>query len=237
MSDPRPTKAQRRESARLEREAIQRKQAARKRNRWVALIAGIAVGAVLVAVIVILNGNSDGGEVAGSTPPASTLPGVLQTSPPWGNNLTDANARLAALGLPQLSEAAGALHNHIHLWVYVDGQPVEVPAEIGFNQAAGVFSPIHTHDTTGVVHVESADPNFQATLGQFMDVWGVYFTPTCIGDLCNDGDKQLRVFVNGKEFKGDPSQVPLDDLSAVVITYGTEDQVPDPMPDTFDFGA
>jgi hypothetical protein len=78
--------------------------------------------------------------------------------------------------------------------------------------------------------VESADPNFQPVLGQFMDVWGVYFTKDCLGNLCNQGDQQLRVFVDGKEYTGDPTLVPLTDLSGIAITYGTEAQLPDPIP-------
>ncbi len=65
------------------------------------------------------------------------------------------------------------LHNHVRLNVTVDGQPVVVPAHIGMvmvDQAedpllygdhsldkygmAGM-SPLHTHDATGLIHVES----------------------------------------------------------------------------------
>jgi hypothetical protein len=49
---------------------------------------------------------------------------------------------------------------------------------------AVVFSPIHTHDTSGIVHIES--PTVRPfTLGQFFDVWGVRFTSDCIGGDCN----------------------------------------------------
>ena len=45
------------------------------------------------------------------------------------------------------------------------------------------------------------------------------------------------MFVNGTEWGGDPTQVPLTDQSAIVVTFGTSDQLPDPMPNTFTFGA
>ena len=90
----------------------------------------------------------------------------------------------------------------MRLWVFVDGQPVVVPAEVGFSQQLQVFSPLHTHDATGTVHVESADPDFQPVLGQLMDVWGLYFTPTCLGDACTEGDRALRVFLDGQEYIG-----------------------------------
>ena len=166
-------------------------------------------------------------------PDPATLPGVMQTPPPWPNNLQQANARLAALGLPELSETV--LHHHVRLFIYIDGQPVEVPAEVGYSQQQQVFSPLHTHDATGTVHVESADPNFQPVLGQFMDVWGVYFTPECIGNQCASGDRQVRVFIDGQPYTGDSTLVGLNDQTVVVVTLGTEDQLPDPIPDTFTF--
>ncbi len=238
--DQRLTKAERKEQARIEREQIQRKQSARKRNRTMTLIAVVVLAAVAIGLVVLLGGG--GGNTTASTPPSGVtipdpadLPGILQTPPPWDNNLAQANERLADLGLPELSDTI--LHHHVHLWIYVDGQPVVVPMEVGFSQALQVFSPLHTHDATGLVHVESADPNFQPVLAQFMDVWGVYFTQTCLGDACNDGDRQLRVFLNGQEYTGDPALLPLTDLAALVITMGTPDQLPDPMPDSFDFGT
>ena len=159
----------------------------------------------------------------------------MQTPPAWSNNTAQLPERLAILSLPDLNDAPGALHHHIRFWIYVDGQPVVVPANIGLSQQAA--SALHTHDETGVVHVESADPNFQPVLGQFMDVWGVYFTQTCLGNACNDGDRQLRVYLNGQQYTGDPTLMPLTDQAAIVVTMGTSDQLPDPMPNTFTFGT
>ncbi len=231
----RPTKAQRKEQARIERDEIQRKQASRSRNRIISLVVGVVVAAGVIALVVVLGGgnSTEGAQSSAVTsiPPPDTLPGILKTAPPWSNNTDQLPARLAALDLPELSDTAGALHHHIELYIYVDGNPVVVPANIGLsNQAA---SPLHTHDDTGLVHVESADPNFQPVLGQFMDVWGPYFTSTCLGDQCNEGNKQLRVFLNGQQYVGDPTLMPLTDLTAVVITFGTEAQLPDPMPSSF----
>lgn len=232
----RPTKAQRKEQARIEREEIQRKQASRSRNRLISLVVGVVIAVGVIALVLVLGGGNSTNQGAQSSavtslPAADTLPGILKTAPPWSNNTDQLPARLAALDLPELSDTAGALHHHIELYIYVDGNPVVVPANIGLsNQAA---SPLHTHDDTGLVHVESADPNFQPVLGQFMDVWGPYFTSTCLGDQCNEGNKQLRVYENGQQYVGDPTLMPLTDLTAVVITFGTEAQLPDPMPSSF----
>jgi len=232
-SDRRPTKAERREEARFEREAIQRRQAARSRNRIVFVVAGVVLAAVVIGGVVLFGG--DDGPTS-QTPAGVTLPdpaslkGILR-EPPWPSNTDQLAARLAELDLPQLSDAAGALHHHVQLYVYVDGQPLEVPANLGLSDLAA--SPLHTHDPSGLVHVESADLSFQPVLGQLMDVWGPYMTATCLGADCNAGDRQLRVFVNGEEYTGDPTLLPLTDMLVVVVTFGTKEQLPDPIPDAF----
>jgi hypothetical protein len=245
--DRRPTKAERKEQARAERQEIERKQAARRRNRIFWIVGAVVVVALIAGAAVAFGGDNgsptDSASSSTALPPDS-LPGIMKTPPPWPNNLQDANERLAKLGLPTLSDTAG-IHYHIRLWLYVDGQPVVLPSSIGYSpgdpsyKGAVVLSPLHTHDSEqdNTIHVESADANFQPLLGQFMDVWGLYFTPTCLGDRCNDGDQQLRVFVNGEPYVGDPTLLPLNDQSAVVITFGTEAQLPDPMPDSFTFNT
>ena len=71
--DRRPTKAEKKEQARLEREQIQRKMTARKRNRNLGIIA-IAVAVVaIVVVIVIVQPGGDGGGGTGAFPTPQEL--------------------------------------------------------------------------------------------------------------------------------------------------------------------
>jgi hypothetical protein len=74
------------------------------------------------------------------------------------------------------------LHNHIHLNASIDDKPIVIPANIGIdpkfhkNHTLDVYgpqkSPIHTHTTSGTIHVESKIiTNY--TLGDFLDVWGI----------------------------------------------------------------
>jgi hypothetical protein len=226
----RQTKAEKKEQARLDRIALERKMASRKRNRRVVVIAVVAVAALIVGVVFATGGFRDDGV---DLPNPDTLPGMLRTAPPWSNNTQELPARLQELALPGLNEQI--LHHHVRLFIYVDGKAVTVPANIGLSAQAA--SPLHTHDTSGTVHVEADDPTFAPVLGQFFDVWGVYLTKDCLGGRCDDGTSSLRVFVNGNEWDGDAPQVPLTDLSTIVVAFGTEDQLPSPMPNTFDFGA
>jgi hypothetical protein len=74
------------------------------------------------------------------------------------------------------------LHSHIHLNVTVDGKHITIPANIGIDpklhkdDSLDIYgpqkSPLHTHTTSGTVHVESKIiANY--TLGEFLNVWGL----------------------------------------------------------------
>lgn len=80
------------------------------------------------------------------------------------------------------------LHNHVRLNVTVNDQPVAVPGHIGMVQVGKAedpllygnhsldkygmsgMSPLHTHDATGTIHVESNTVR-DYTLGEFLDIW------------------------------------------------------------------
>ena len=91
---------------------------------------------------------------------------------------------------------------------------------------------LHTHDTSGIIHVES--PVQRAyTLGQFFDVWGVRFSSTCIGGYCTSGNKLVRVFLSGKPYAGDPRGLLLKQHEEIVVTYGTKAELPTPIPSDY----
>ena len=224
-SDPgrRPTKAERKEQARLEREEIQRRMASRKRTRLAAFLVGLGAAGIVVAILIVMSATGDG-DTSGD---GDLLPGTLTTVAPWPNNVEQLGDRLDELDLPGLSEVVN--HIHVPLTISVEGEPVVVPANVGYDEANGIVSPIHTHDETGSIHVEADDAEFVGNLGQVFDVWGVRFTADCIGGYCASGEASLRVFVDGEEFTGDPRSVPLEDGKAIVVAFGTEDQLPDPV--------
>jgi hypothetical protein len=231
QTDPnrRQTKAERKEQARLDRIELERKIARRKQTGRRVLVVGIVLAVVAGVGIFLLSRNSGTTQATGSATPSVTvelpdankLPGVMKTAPPWPNNTDQAAVRLAALNLPP---AGSLLHHHADLLIYINGQPVTVPQNIGLS--SDVQSPLHTHTDKGTIHIESQDPNFQPVLGQFMDVWGVYFTSECLAGDCASGDTKIRAYVNGQEWTGDPTQIPLTDHEVIVLTFGTADQVP-----------
>lgn len=219
----RVTKAQRKEEARLKRLEIQARAARRRRIRGIAF-GVIVIVAVAVVAFVATRPKSDKHPTA-----SQTLPGILTGAQPWPNNTTDLAARLAMLKLPA---SGGVMHIHAHLEISMNGTQVTVPADIGIGN--GAESPVHTHDVSGVIHMEAAS-QATFTLGEFFDVWGVRFTSTCLGGSCSTGGQTLRLFVNGKPYTGDPRALALSDHDEVVVAYGTQAQLPSPIPATFDW--
>ncbi|UWE08033.1 hypothetical protein [Actinacidiphila bryophytorum] len=131
----------------------------------------------------------------------------------------DASAQVKAAGLPMLGQEGQVLHIHSHLDVFVDGKAVTVPAEIGIDVAKQQISPLHTHDTSGVVHIESpVQADF--TLGQFMTEWNVPIGNDVLGTFKTGGGKELHVYVNGKEQTGDPAKIKLGAHDEIAVVYG-----------------
>jgi hypothetical protein len=202
---------------------------------------GWLIGAGTLAIIVLL---LSWNLLFPPTPPKpitnvdpATLAGVQTGNFPWPAEIQNLRARLQAIGLPSnLSMEGQVLHIHQHIDISINGQTVEVPANMGINQAAGFISPVHTHDTTGVIHVES--PTMQTfTLGQFFDVWGVRFKENCIGGYCADAAHVFKVYSNGQPVAGDPRLLPLASHQEIFLYYGDASGTPKTIPSSYQFAA
>jgi hypothetical protein len=122
---------------------------------------------------------------------------------------------------------------HAHLDLIVNGQPVTVRADIGIDQDGGRISPLHTHDTSGVIHVESPT-RAQFSLAQFFTEWQVALTATQLGGLrASDASGQLHAFVNGRPVAGNPGAITLAGHDEIALVYGP---VPPRVPSTYIWG-
>ncbi|MBV9412990.1 MAG: hypothetical protein JO148_15465 [Acidimicrobiia bacterium] len=177
---------------------------------------------------------------SGTTSPTAKPPILsVNTGPaPWPRP-DDAIERVAAAGLPAFTEEQLFVHVHAHMDIFIDGQPTVIPAGIGIGgdphavvqvqngqQVAGLsgkcnnpcISPLHTHDTSGILHVEN-DKERQINVGQLFTQWGVRFNDQCIGGYCAP-DKPYKVYVDGKPFTGDASTIVLKNLEEIAIVIG-----------------
>lgn len=182
-------------------------------------------GAAAAMLIAVTLGASACGDQPQTPAPEGTSvggPGMLTSDPPWRAQYAGIKRRLAKLALPATGNEQ--FHTHQLLHIYNDGLLVPVAANIGVDERQGVESALHTHDSSGVVHMEASRP-FRATLGDLFTLWGVSFGPDRIGSLKASADKPLRVFVNGRQV-ADPAAHVLAKNDNVVIAYGSMDGVP-----------
>ncbi len=155
----------------------------------------------------------------------------LSNNETWQPNAADLPRLMEVLHLPPSDPSY--LHHHDHLDIYIHGHKITVPAQIGLSQVAEL--PTHTHDPSGIIHVETSDTTFKSTLGLFFDIWGVSFTEKNIGGYTADETNKLTVFVNGKQYQGDPRQLPLNQHDEIVVAYGQESELPQPIPASAEF--
>jgi hypothetical protein len=190
-----------------------------------------------VRLLLVLAVIAVAGAAAGTAGSASTLPGLMtgKDVSAWGpNNGPLLKPRLKAIGLPALPKEALRFHIHQRMAMIVNGKFVYIPAGIGIDANATFIAELHTHDNTGIIHVES--PKTQKfTLGQFFDVWGLRFSAKCLGGYCAKGNRQVMVWTNGRRVLGDPRNVVLKSHLSIVVAYGTEKSVPKPIPAHFPF--
>ncbi len=208
--------------------AAARAQAARQDRRRHLLIRGGAAAAGLALVggltAAVLVGHS--GSAHASSPTAAAIPSQPRTTadgrtsaPPW-DAPADAAAAVAAAGLPMLDSEGTVEHIHAHLDVYADGKQVTVPALVGIDESTQQLSPLHTHDTSGVIHIESP-VKADFTLGQFLTEWQVAVSADHLGGLTTDATHTLTAYLNGKAVAGDPAAVKLGAHDEIALVYGT----------------
>jgi hypothetical protein len=191
-----------------------------------------------------------------STPRLQSSTPEAESPSPEANMLwpapSDPLDRTVDAGLEPATQEFLTNHVHAHLDVFVDGKLIVVPAGIGINIddpevrefdepdgsvtyggieecAMPCISPLHTHDSTGIIHTESesAEPN---TLGEFFTEWGVDLSPTCVGEYCSP--QPIAFYVDGRPYTEDPRAMELTDRKVIVVVIGTP---PAEIPSTADF--
>jgi hypothetical protein len=208
LSGQRPPvrQAQRRER----REEMRRRdqvQVAAKRKRDVMIAVGIAcvvlVGAV-VGTIALFGGLSP------STNDGVSTTGSSQLAPPIGNVQCNVNEQLA-------------FHIHAHLSMYIDGQNVPLPAQIGITNTC--FYWLHTHDTSGIIHMESPIQT-TFTLGTFLQLWRQQFSQLQYQNQLSSTDG-WKIYIDGKPYNGDFNKIELKSHELITLAYNSPNINPD----------
>jgi len=116
-------------------------------------------------------------------------------------------------------------HVHSHLSIILNNEPKAVPQYVGAAKSGDThcFYPIHTHDQSGKIHVESTAAG-TFTLGDLFTIWGKNLTET---DVAGVTGLPVEIFVteNNTVTKVEPADwkaIELKDHREITISLGTE---------------
>jgi hypothetical protein len=208
------------------RQAAMARAERRRKTGW-----GVGIG-VLVAALVgglialaINRGNTDSATAAASESANAQVGESNLLAPTWSGVKGQSIDGVSSNQMEQL-----AYHIHAHLAIYINGAQKTVPYGIGIEQpwstqadngsefvdSGAAFYYLHTHDDTGVIHIESPNST-EYTLGQFFAEWNQTLSSTQIGQYSG----AVTTFVNGTKFTGDPSTIKLTSHEVVQLDLGT----------------
>jgi hypothetical protein len=126
-------------------------------------------------------------------------------------------------GVSCLGMEGQGLHFHVHLAIFDDGKQIQIPKFLGMvpTTSGGCLYWIHTHDATGIIHVESPDVlapqgNGEYTLGMLFDIWGEPLGPEGVAGFTGP----VTAYVNGTPYSGDLRSIPLVSHQQIVLEVG-----------------
>jgi hypothetical protein len=209
-----------------ERVEAARRAERRRRSRRTAILAAccVVVAAAMVAAFVVVVAH-DG--------PGRQQPAAGSLTWPRPEDTAD---RARAIGLSVAPMEGTALHFHTHLDILVDGRPVAVPAGLGIADSGQEMAELHTHDTTGVLHIEAPTTGKHYTLGQLFTEWNLRLDATDLGDLKAGGGRALTAYVDGRRQDGDPAAIELTRHREIALVYGPANARPK-VPSSYAFPA
>jgi hypothetical protein len=120
-----------------------------------------------------------------------------------------------------------ARHFHSQLVILEEGQSMAIPANIGI--ASSCIYWLHTHDTSGVIHVETPVTEIATTftLGDFFSVWGQAIDSRHAGLAYVGPGQSMRVWVqdgpsrSARSWSKNPAAIPLRDCESITIDIGS----------------
>lgn len=211
MAKQHQTKSQRQQERRAAQRRLKEQQQRERRNRWF-----ISGGVVLLIVLIV------GGVIYYN----ATRPQDQTTNNPSTSN--DATTNPVYAPVDDIScDAQEQLnyHIHAHLSLYIDGQAVAIPQNIGIASDGSCIYWLHSHDSTGIIHVESPTTRTY-TLGNFLTIWQQRFSslgyPTQLKQTSG-----WKIYVDGKEYTGDFHDIKINAHTLITMGYNSPNITPD----------
>ena len=210
------------------------------------MVVYISVGVIIVLIVIVLGlarwQQNRAMEAAIATPtPAPVASGVPTAAPvqladgeslgipffkssTMGANTPQGGHGQPVDGITCAGMEYATLHVHSHLAIFYNGKQIQVPKLIGGTPtpSGGCLYWIHTHDASGIIHIESpvlAPPGQNGfTLGNLFDIWG---QPLQNGNIA-DMKGPVTAYVNGVKYDGDLRAIPLGAHQQIVLEIGKQ---------------
>jgi hypothetical protein len=110
-----------------------------------------------------------------------------------------------------------AMHIHVHLTILINGHKQVIPANIGARLPLG-FLPLHTHDASGIIHVESSLVR-TFHLDDFFAIGGQTFNRHEILGRTTNRNQRITMTVDGRVTHQFQNWV-LHEHDDIVISFG-----------------
>ena len=202
-------KQERREEEKRRRLEEQRRAVRRKRFLLASVVAAVLLASAITAYVLLNARNS-----------TAKNPNALPTEQVFNS----AYQPVDGIYCDQLEQTA--YHIHVHLTIWIDGQQVAVPQGVGIASDQSCFYWLHTHDSTGVIHIE-APATASLTLENFLNIWGQpQFSQLGFHNELSES-AGWTIYVDGKQVQGDFKSVVFTEHKVITIMYNSPNAKPD----------
>jgi hypothetical protein len=215
-----PTKQEKRRERRMERRLLREAQLQARRRKRYLMAGGLVAGAVLAVSILFYLSHANASSIHAQKANSST---AVQSAP-----TSSTSPSLSPLALDNIdcnSSEQLTYHVHAHLSLYINGSPVTVPAGIGIDENNQCYYWLHTHDVTGVIHIEAPQPGTY-TLGTFFRLWDQRFSQLGYPPQLNQSTG-WKVSIDGKPYNGNFRDIALSAHMLITMAYNTPGARPD----------
>lgn len=200
----------------------------RARRRWPVLLVALAVLCVGLGVGLGLSLSNS----SSAAPPGPEGVPIQQVPDLASANSTASGRPVDGITCRTSMQQAVGHHIHAHLAIFVNGQQMRIPAGAGIaaprldeqlstglfidNGVKGCLYWLHVHADDGIIHIESPVTR-TFSLGQFFDIWGQPLGPHQVGPAKG----VVVAFENGKQFVGNPRNIPLQSQAVIQLDVGS----------------
>lgn len=204
-----PLSRQAQKNVRRQEEQLRRQQQQQRAARLKVLLIGTLIIAVIIiaafVAIPLINGHLHPSQ--NSTAQSQPTESIFNAAyPPVDSIFCD-----------QLEQTA--VHYHALVYIYINGQQVQIPQGVGIASDGSCYYWMHTHNTTGVVHME-APSGRDFTLGNFLDIWSTKFTQLGYRNELSSANG-WTVYIGSQKYNGDFHNIVLKSHMIVTLAYNS----------------